>query len=287
MTSFSVDLKIGHYCILIRKKWISYLGQQSLSMWRGTKKELAKPNSKIDLYLCKTHEVDRGELNRLKYELGKPFDDNIGVHFDPDDDLDQYLTSVFSKPLEPLPTTETELKISYITDELNLPAVTESNQPAVTESNPPAVIGLDPQVAGTSSGGNIGVSCGLYPVCNKREKHRDDCLRKRETSVLYSFIESDDESYEKRQEIEDDKIIDFRKDIQFVIKQCDFSNTEVHINIRRENEFEDFKKFFGKSWNRKKLTKTYKISFVGEPAIDIGGVSREFYSGLSIYLFYL
>ena len=74
------------------------------------KKELAKPYSKIDLYLCKTHEVDRVELDKLKYELVKPlvYDD-----FDPDD-LDQYLTSVFSKPLEPLPTTETELKISYM-----------------------------------------------------------------------------------------------------------------------------------------------------------------------------
>ena len=100
--------------------------------------------------MCKTHEVDRGELNRLKYELLKPlvYDDNNDDDFDPDDDLNQYLTSVFSKPLEPLPTTETELKILYITDELNLPAVTESNPPTVSESNPPTVIELDPQVPG-------------------------------------------------------------------------------------------------------------------------------------------
>ena len=132
-------------------------------------------------------------------------------------------------------------------------------------------------------------------MCKKRvpfsiiEKHADECLNKKEKPIIYSLIESDDEmtnSEEKCEEIDDKTgVIDFRNDIPFLIKQCDLKNEEVLINIRRQNAFEDFRKFFGKSWNRKNLNTNYKFSFIGEPAIDIGGVSREFYSGLSIYSF--
>ena len=125
------------------------------------KKELAKPFSKIDLYLCMTHQVKRGELNRLKYELTKPVvydDDDDEEEFDPD----QFLTSIFSEPpLEQLPTvggkeinlpsaetisnnpssaTDSETQQNNVTKvEFNSATVTESNLQAVSLSIPTVI----------------------------------------------------------------------------------------------------------------------------------------------------
>ena len=42
-----------------------------------------------------------------------------------------------------------------------------------------------------------------------------------------------------------------------------------------------FKSFLVKNGiYNKNLNKSYRISYVGEPAIDTGGVSRDFYSGM-------
>ena len=61
----------------------------------------------------------------------------------------------------------------------------------------------------------------------------------------------------------------------------DFS---VKLNIRRGFYFEHFVKAFNKKWNIGKRSHKYYISFVGEPGIDTGGVSREFYSGISFLI---
>ena len=58
----------------------------------------------------------------------------------------------------------------------------------------------------------------------------------------------------------------------------------VKLNIRRGFYFEDFVKAFNKKWNIGKRNHKYCISFVGESGIDTGGVSREFYSGVTFLI---
>ena len=261
------------------------------------KNELGKPFSKIDLYLCQTHQLERGELNRLKSELAKPLfvnsDDDYGCE---EFDADKFLNSAFDNIPDDDPTLSLTDK-----DEPAIVAVVTSHNLKATNPNLTAISGLDQQ-PGPSSSGNNGRNCGGFcPVCNKRipfsiiERHVDDCLNKREQPIIYNLVESDEENEMDHYSDEDKcdtkiaekKIINFQKDIPLLLKDCNVIKEEVTISIRRQNAFEDFKRFFEKKWNQKNFNKTYKISLIGEPAIDIGGVSREFYSGLfpPIYIY--
>jgi len=210
----------------------------------GYKHELAKPYSKLNLYLCKSHDIEGKESSRLKLKLLENptlSDDDNG--FDNDDvDINLSKESKFDVPT----------KIS------------------------------------TSTGSTIAVSYGMCPICNKKipfsiiEKHADECLKKKEQPIIYTIEDSDDEINPdiKSEEVAEHTLhIDFRKEIPFLIQHCDVVNEQVVINVRRHNIFEDFQRFFGKVWNKKNLNKIYKFSFIGEPAVDTGGVSREFYSG--------
>ena len=64
-----------------------------------------------------------------------------------------------------------------------------------------------------------------------------------------------------------------------LINEC-ASNVEevkIRINVRRKEVFNDYLTASQKQWfNNKRL---FKITFVGEPAVDDGGPRREFFSG--------
>ena len=70
-----------------------------------------------------------------------------------------------------------------------------------------------------------------------------------------------------------------RKDL-ITDHECSMNVQEVkiRINVRRKEVFKDYLAISQKPWfNNKRLL---KITFVGEPAVDDGGPSREFFSGL-------
>lgn len=66
-------------------------------------------------------------------------------------------------------------------------------------------------------------------------------MGKREKHLIYSVHVSDCEIDQKEDECEEveDKVIEFPKDIPFVIKHCKLINEELIVNIR-EYGFEDF-----------------------------------------------
>ena len=69
--------------------------------------------------------------------------------------------------------------------------------------------------------------------------------------------------------------------IQVVIGNCKIDKENIlQLNIRKGYCFQDFTKTFKKNRNFKKNNNQYMVSFIGEAGIEIGGVSREFYSGL-------
>ena len=59
--------------------------------------------------------------------------------------------------------------------------------------------------------------------------------------------------------------------------KINFSN-KMRINVRRKHIFQDFLAIRKKPWFD--LGKVFKVTFIGEPAIDDGGPRREFFSGL-------
>ena len=116
--------------------------------------------------------------------------------------------------------------------------------------------------------------------------HANECLNKKQQPIIYS-VDSGPREEDKDYDIEEDNnahgdvnTIDYKKQIPVVLKHCNVAKEETLIHVRRHYEFQDFQKFFSKKWNNKNLNKSYRISYVGEPAIDTGGVSRDFYSGM-------
>ena len=62
--------------------------------------------------------------------------------------------------------------------------------------------------------------------------------------------------------------------------ECNVAKQETLIHVHRHYKFQDFQKLFSKNWNNNNLNKAYQISYVGEPTIDTGGVSRDFFSSM-------
>ena len=131
-------------------------------------------------------------------------------------------------------------------------------------------------------------SCGYCPVCNKKipfaviEVHANECLSKKQWPIIYS-VDSVPREEDKDYEIEEDNnaygdvnTIDYKKQIPVVLKHCNVAKEETLIHhVRRHYEFQDFQNFLVKNGiYNKNLNKSYRISYVGEPAIDTGGVSR-------------
>ena len=135
-------------------------------------------------------------------------------------------------------------------------------------------------------------SCGYCPVCNKKipfaiiEVHANKRLNKKQQPIIYS-VDSVAREEDKDYEIEADKdahndvnIIDYKKQIPVVLKHCNIAKEETLIHVCRHYESQYFQKFFSEKWSNKNLNKIHRISYVGEPAIDTGGVSKDFYSGM-------
>lgn len=77
---FTEDKKV--FILSVEANYLFKCRGKLMDMIKGTevpfnidayKKELGKPYSKLDLYLCKSHDVRRNDINSLKYELLKPF----------------------------------------------------------------------------------------------------------------------------------------------------------------------------------------------------------------------
>ena len=132
------------------------------------------------------------------------------------------------------------------------------------------------------------------PICNRKfpvsaiNEHADACLDKQTTPTTIC-IKSEDEG--ENLEENDLQTINHnslsKNDIVAIISSAVNNDCRVingfpiKLNIRRGFYFEDFVKAFNKKWNIGKGNHEYLISFVGELGIDTGGVSREFYSGIS------
>jgi len=66
--------------------------------------------------------------------------------------------------------------------------------------------------------------------------------------------------------------------------QIPWEEGNIRINVRRTNLLVDAMEAF-ESVNKEDLRKTFRFEFIGEPGIDAGGVSREFYLLVSEQLF--
>ena len=171
------------------------------------------------------------------------------------------------------------------------------NKPAVKPIASRDDSGMSTNPSGSKeSGGKTSTfetSYGYCPVCNKKiplavnEVSANECLNKKQQPIIYS-VDSVPREEDKDYEIEEDNdahgdvnTIDYKKQIPVVLKHCNVTKEETLIHVRRHYEFQDFQKAFSKKWNNKNLNKSYRIFYVGEPAIDTGGVSRDFYSRMA------
>ena len=125
-------------------------------------------------------------------------------------------------------------------------------------------------------------------------QHADACLD-RQTTPTTICITSEDKR--KNLEENDSQAINYnslsRNDIAAIIfsvvnNDCRVINDfSIKVNIRLGFYFEDFVKAFNKKWIIGKRNHKYCISFVGKSGIDTGGVSREFYSGISFVILFI
>ena len=125
-------------------------------------------------------------------------------------------------------------------------------------------------------------------------QHADACLD-RQTTPTTIYITSEDKR--KNLEENDSQAIIYnglsRNDIAAIIfsvvnNDCRVINDfSIKVNIRLGFYFEDFVKAFNKKWIIGKRNHKYCISFVGKSGIDTGGVSREFYSGISFVILFI
>ena len=135
--------------------------------------------------------------------------------------------------------------------------------------------------------------CKVFcPICNRKfpvsaiNEHADACLDRQTTpTTICNTSEDEGENLEEndQQTINHNSLSgnDCRNNCRVI---NDFS---IKLNIRRGFYFEDFMKAFNKKWNIGKRNHKYCISFAGESGIDIGGASREFYSGISLLILFM
>ena len=231
-------------------------GTENLFTVELYKQELSKPYSKVNLYICNVVHV------------------NINVLSDDDHD-DESVKENFPTLQKPMVTQTQQLPTSHIVIKEDVVDV----------------------VAGNCSGEQQRkVFC---PVCNNKysideiEFHVNNCLEKQNDNpfMVSNDLEALDSESNKSESEEEDPILtpSSRKcteEIFSVLKNAEITDEIIHINVRRQYVFNDFRKCFNKKWNAKKKNSKYKITFVGEAGLDTGGLSREFYSGNFNYALY-
>jgi len=252
-----------------KKKVETIPGTKTIFSLDAYKKNLGKPYSKLDLFLCQPQDLYKRE-DEVEDDI--PVLSNVNVLTEPKTwDLETGMENNFDPDIF-------FNHLNDITVDTNDVAIASSE--SASESSNNAVL--------TSSTSSLVSNFGHCPICNKKfkfdviEEHADQCLQKKERIIIESDSEGESHPEElKTVEIDTDMVlIDLKKEMPGIIRRCNIlSEEEIRINVRRLFEFEDFVRFFGKRWNRQKLNAIYKITYLGEPAVDTGGVSREFYSG--------
>ena len=244
------------------------------------KKELAKPYSKIDLYLCKVHDIseqsDAIEFDNNKFtnsQISGIFDDNNTTGLITDFDAFLNNSSVYSPLLDAEFSTKKEKGQQDLLPMDNCASSSTSNHTASAR---------------------VTVHQVFCPICNKKfdtsviEEHADACLASKHNPFSITILDSEDDEIpdNSHAEIEDSKELVTKTYITSTVRtliqsgafEINMENS-LQLNIRRRFIFSDFTKYFCKKWNVRKKNCLYTISFIGESGLDTGGVSREFYSG--------
>eukprot|EP00112_Aurelia_sp_Birch-Aquarium-sp1_P007932 Seg1866.5 transcript_id=Seg1866.5/GoldUCD/mRNA.D3Y31 product="hypothetical protein" protein_id=Seg1866.5/GoldUCD/D3Y31 len=242
------------------------------------KKELSKPYSKLDLYICRKSDFEGGRDGPESHKQAPVIVvKNEIVDLEPDfvlqsmDNLADLQFPSFADVMSHAP--------EFSQDPINnVQTLTSTSQTTTTEQ-------------GYNS--FFGVPNSRCPVCNKKfivsmiEEHVDSCLQSKETPFI-ALQSSDEEAEgyrveqgEAGQSFPEEQMSSSERKRMLVgaVKACQFkSDTDVTLNIRRGHEFADFSKFFKKSWNKDKQGGTYRIyyveMFVGRSRERIG----EFFS---------
>ena len=142
----------------------------------------------------------------------------------------------------------------------------------------------------------------LCPVCNKKlnvssiEAHVNTCLQRKQNDFQCLQIPSDtdddnDDNEMGGQEVDDAVVSngdELKSAVRNGIKECviNESDDKLTLSVRRGFSFADFTYFFKKPWNKRKWNHMYQVIFIGESGVDDGGVSREFYTGTSLFIVY-
>lgn len=267
----------------------------------GYKKELGKPYSKLNLFLCREIDLecnnDDGEeknAKACKNKSGIPDEVCVSDTSDQSDD-DAVLSYPFMHPniitdFDPSPLLEVGESNSKLQETAFPPVPIVSGD---IQNLPANSFELQPfyEIFNRRPSYDAKMRC---PICNLQfsmkeiEQHADSCLQKKETPLIFSeelvaagILEDDDNdvNFEEQPAVDSD----WQGQLVTVIKSCQVSADEIAVNIRRGNAFSDFTTFFKRKWNRSKWCYIYRVNYIGEAGIDTGGVSREFYTGAYIH----
>lgn len=266
-----------------QKQVISIPGSSNLFTLESYKKELAKPYSKIDLYLCLSStfhcENYNKEIDNFKLDL------DISIK-EPNDHSDFQSSVHVNQNTYSLPANDTNISPQ--------PIETQDEKLWLDLPMPYNDIGnmFDEMVSNENQFKSTTESKLLCPICNRKfpvsliEGHANDCLSKSQKNCIVVYdstdeCEPEEESHTSKNTMSDCSVTeeDINKQITLALQTLDVEKDKEHkIHVRRGQCFEDFTSFFKKKWNKPGCC--YKITFIGEAGIDTGGLSREFYSGI-------
>lgn len=147
---------------------------------------------------------------------------------------------------------------------------------------------------------------GSCPVCSQSipiddlQQHANDCLNKSPLMELQGHLPAPEDlvdhtqtMFEKdldgKRTFEPRNQSDYIREIQKALVKCVLiENPTIDLFVRRGFEFDDFARYFNKSWNKKEIGHIIKINYLGiEVGVDDGGVSREFYSGIVYIIIFI
>lgn len=244
------------------------------------KQELAKPYSKVDLYICKETEFKKDretdDMSDRRAEKKPCKDDLIDI---PSDDEWMFDIPVFESPAEP------------VTDGCQLPPAAScgsSVKPhgraistSTHQENPAAKDGRKMECP----------TCHGHFLDDEIAVHADLCA---ENAYTFSFLgqmetpPSDDildEHVASLTETYTNTPSNFLPLSDLLSPLVDKLESQFRINVRRGQLFLDYVEA-RKRWQWIKPENRLEVIFVGEPAEDSGGPRREFFTGQFFYSFH-
>lgn len=138
---------------------------------------------------------------------------------------------------------------------------------------------------GSSNGNSMPANLVECPTCFQKfpaadvSLHADDCAESywRRTDSTIDFCTSTKESTTMNEIY----VPSLNNEIA-LLKETALRKTPVYVTVRRKNIWNDFKKAREHYYNP---DQALKLTFSGEPAVDIGGPKREFFAGtLNVFL---